>query len=84
MKRFKNISLVDDRDLLTLERAATLAKDNRGKLTIVYPVQNLPGGLQRLAVGSGSRTVDVKRLVPQEFEARLKQAAFSVRSLVQN
>jgi hypothetical protein len=42
MKRFKNISLVYECDQLTLERAATLAKDNRAKLTIVYPVQEGP------------------------------------------
>jgi len=37
MKRFKNISLIYECVLPTLERAALLAKDNRARLTIVHP-----------------------------------------------
>lgn len=78
MKRFKNISLVYECDQTTLERAATLARDNRAKLTIVYPFREAPAGTERLAVGRN--VIDLKQLVHQEIQARLKEVARSVRS----
>ncbi len=79
MKRFKNISLVFECDQPTLERATTLAKDNRAKLTIVYPIKDLACGSKHLMVGG--KSIDVPTLVRQELQARLKEAASSVRLL---
>jgi len=79
MKRFKNISLIYECDQPTLERGALLAKDNRARLTIVHPVKPIPAGWEPLIVGH--KSVDVQELVLQEHEARLKDAAKSVRSI---
>jgi nucleotide-binding universal stress UspA family protein len=79
MKRFKNISLVYECDEPTLQRAATLAKDNRAKLTIVYPVKGLPVGTQKLTVGN--KPIDIGKLVLQEYKTRLEESAKSARSL---
>lgn len=79
MKPFKNIALVYPCDVLTLHRAAALSKDHRARLTIVYPVEPVPPSAERLAIAQ--HTVDIKKLVEQEFQARLKQAAADARSL---
>jgi len=78
MKRFKNILLIYECDLPTLERAALLAKDNRARLTIVHPIKEIPTASERLIVGQ--KPVDVRKLVLQEHEARLKEVAKSVRT----
>jgi len=78
MKRFKNISLIYECDLPTLERAALLAKDNRARLTIVHPIKEIPAASERLIVGQ--KPVDVRKLVLQEHETRLKEVAKSVRT----
>jgi universal stress protein E len=78
MNRFKNILLVYECDQPTLDRAASLAKDNRAKLTIVYPVNDFPVGSERLTIGA--KSIDVQKLVRQELQARLKEVARSVRS----
>ena len=49
MKRFKNISLIYECDLPTLERASLLAKDNRARLTIVHPIKEIPAKLTALS-----------------------------------
>lgn len=79
MKRFKNISLVYECDQPTLQRAATLANDNRAKLTIVYPVKGLPVGTQELRVGD--KPIDIGKLVLQEYKTRLDEVVKSVKSL---
>lgn len=79
MKRFKNISLVFECDQSTLERAATLAKDNRAKLTIAYPSKQLTRVSKHLSLGDQS--IDVQSLVRQELQARLDAAAKSLRPL---
>lgn len=79
MKRFKNIALVYGCNEATLQRAAMLAKDNRAKLTIVYPIKDLPGGTQQLTVGD--KPIDVGKLVLDEYKTRLQEAAKSARSL---
>jgi nucleotide-binding universal stress UspA family protein len=79
MKRFKNISLVYECDEPTLQRAATLAKDNRAKLTIVYPIRDLPSGSQQLTVGE--KPIDIGKLVLEEYKTRLNEVAKSARSL---
>jgi len=79
MKRFKNISLIYECDQSTLERAATLAKDNRAKLTILYPIKELPGGSQQVTVGS--RPVDLRKLILGECKSRLDEVAASVRKM---
>jgi hypothetical protein len=64
MKRFiKNISLVYECDEPTLQRAATLGKDNRAMLTIVHPVKGLPGGPQKMTVGN--KPIDIGKLLLQ-------------------
>lgn len=79
MKRFKNISLVYECDESTLQRAALLAKENRAKLTIVYPVKQAHGMWGRPMVGE--KSIDVQSLLQQEQQARLKEVAKSVKSL---
>jgi nucleotide-binding universal stress UspA family protein len=79
MKHLRNISLVYECDEPTLRRAATLAKDNRAKLTIVYPVKGLPVGTQTLAVGN--KPIDIGKLVWQEYQTRLEESAKTARSL---
>jgi len=79
VKRFKNISLIYECDKSTVERAALLAKENRAKLTIVYPVKETPVGWDRLTVGQ--KPIDVQKLVQQEYQARLKEVANSVKSI---
>jgi len=79
MKRFKNISLLYECDEATLERAALLAKENRARLTIVHPIKETLTGSRRLAVGQ--KTIDVRKLVQQEHQARLKEVASFVKSL---
>lgn len=78
MKRFKNISLIYECDEATLERAALLAKENRARLTIVHPLKETRAGWGRLAVGQ--KTIDVRKLVQQEHQARLKKVATFVKS----
>ena len=78
MKRFKNISLIYECDSSTLERAALLAKENRARLTIVYPIKEIPAKSENAIVGQ--KPIDVRKLVLQEHEARLKEAAKSVRA----
>lgn len=79
MKRIRNISLVYECDQVTLERAAALAKDNRAKLTIVYPVKGLPAGTRELTVVD--KPIDIGKLVLLEYKTRLDEVAKSVRSL---
>ena len=79
MKRFKNILLVYECDPSTLERVATLAKDNRARLTIVQVVKDLPGYRDRLNVSG--KPIDVRKLVLREYESRLKVVAKSVNSM---
>lgn len=79
MKLFKNISLIYECDDSTLQRAALLAKENRAKLTIVYPVKPAHETWGRLLVGD--KSIDVQALLQQERLARLKEVAKSVKSL---
>lgn len=79
MKRFKNISLIYECDSSTLERAALLAKDNRARLTIVYPIKGIAAASEHSIVGQ--KPIDVRKLLLREHEARLKEAAKSVKSL---
>jgi nucleotide-binding universal stress UspA family protein len=77
MKPVKNISLVFECDQATLQRAVTLAKDRGARLTIVYPVRDIPDAQTRVTVGR--KAIDVRTLVFQEEKSRLKQVAKSAR-----
>lgn len=79
MKSFKNISLVYNCDASTLERAATLTKENRAKLTIVFPVKDLPKESSPLSFGD--KSIDLAQLVLNEYQSMLADAAKSVKSL---
>src|ERR671915_408577 len=79
MKPVKNISLIYECDQATLQRAVTLAKDRGARLTIVYPIKDIPGGQARLTLGR--KSIDVRNLVSQQEKARLKQFAESARAL---
>jgi nucleotide-binding universal stress UspA family protein len=63
----------------TLQRAATLAKDNCAKLTIVYPAKSLPGGQQKMTMAN--KPIDIGKLVLQEYKSRLENSAKTARSL---
>lgn len=78
MKRFKNISLIYECDETTLQRAALLAKENRAKLTIVYPMKQSNRTWGRLTVGQ--KTIDVQALLQREQQVRLKEVAKSVKA----
>lgn len=78
LQRFKNIVLIHECDARTLERAATLAKDNRAQLTIVHAIKEVPANWQALRLGSA--TVDVRQLVEREHESRLAAAAKAARA----
>lgn len=77
MKRFKNIALVHECDQPTLERAVALAKLNRAKLTIVSPMPELPDGWEQVRIGE--KSIDIRKLVIQDHQARLRKVADSVR-----
>lgn len=79
MKRFKNISLVYECDPSTLNRAALLAKDNRAKLTIVYPIPEVPPDVAWWTIGS--KAVDMQQLVLRECQSRVKETARSIGKL---
>ncbi len=79
MKRFKNISLICKCDQPTLESAAKLALDNRARLTIVYPVGEVPAGTSQ--PGEGDPPVDIPEMVREEFQSHLEDVAESVRAL---
>jgi nucleotide-binding universal stress UspA family protein len=64
-------------DQATLQRAVTLAKDRGARLTIVYPVKDIPDAQTRVTVGR--KAIDVRTLVFQEEKSRLKQVAKSAR-----
>jgi universal stress protein E len=79
MHRFKNILLVYECDESTVKRAALLAKNNRGKLTILHPIKQTPADWGGPPVGR--KPIDVQKLVRQEHQARLREVADSVKSL---
>lgn len=78
MQRFKNITLLYDCDRATLERAALLAKNNRARLTIVQVLKDLPAGREQV-VAVGGKRIDLRKLVQQECQARLQEAAAAVK-----
>jgi hypothetical protein len=71
MKRFKNILLLYECDRATLDRAATLAKENRARLTVVQVVRNPPDKWEH--VDLGGKALDLRELVINELEKSLKQ-----------
>lgn len=73
MNRFKNISLVYECDRSTLARATTLAANNRARLTIVYPRQEVPASWSHLSVGQ--TPIDVRKLVYRQARAPLSEVA---------
>ncbi len=79
MKRFKNISLIYNCDQPTLERAAALAIENEGRLTIVHAMKPIPAAWHHLYVDD--KAVDVKKLVMEEQQQELKSIANSLQSL---
>jgi universal stress protein E len=78
MKRFKNISLIYECDRPTLLRAAMLAKDNRARLTIIYPIKE-SSSYGHLTVGH--TRIDVRKIAHQLAQTRLKEAANAIKSL---
>ncbi len=79
MRRFKNISLVYECDQPTLERAASLAKENHARLTIVHAIKAFPDSWHHLYVDD--KPVDVRKLVLEDQQERLDEIAGSLRSL---
>ncbi len=79
MKRFKNISLVYECDQHTLERAALLAKENQGRLTIVHAIKEFPSPPNEFYVDR--KPIDMKRLLIDYFQERMDEVAASVRAL---
>ncbi|MEX0818197.1 MAG: universal stress protein [Pirellulaceae bacterium] len=71
MHRFKNILLLCDCDRSTLDRAATLAKDNRTRLTVVQVIKEPPS--DRLQLDLGGVPLDLEKLAIKEYESRLKK-----------
>ncbi len=71
MKRFKNILLLYECDRATLHRAATLAKNNRDRLTVVQVVRDLPEQWRKLSLGGAP--VDLQTLAIKEYESRLRE-----------
>ncbi len=71
MKRFKNILLLYECDRATLDRAATLAKNNRAQLTIVQVVKDMPEQWRRMSQGGSA--VDLHALAIKEYQSRLKK-----------
>ncbi|MDZ4779703.1 MAG: universal stress protein [Planctomycetia bacterium] len=80
MKRFKNISLIYECDHATCARVAILARDNRARLTIVQVLKDLSAGREQV-VTVVNKLIDVRKLVLQECQARLKEAAAAMKSL---
>ena len=83
MQRFKNILLIFDegaRGEATLERAATLAKENAAHLTVVEVIQELPPQAQRLvSVWRPLLLDDPQELVVKERQEQLTRCLESTR-----
>ena len=71
MRRFKNIVVLYECDRATLDRAATLAKQNRARLTVVQVVGNPPDNWEHVELGG--KTLDLQKLVTNELENSLKE-----------
>lgn len=79
MKRFKNILLVYECDQATLEKAATLAKENQARLTIVHAIKEFHSSWHQLYVDD--KPIDVKKLVLEDQRAQLDKIASSLHAL---
>ena len=71
MQRFKNIVLLYECDRATLDRATTLAKENRARLTVVQVMNNPPDKWEN--VDLGGKVLDLRKLVMNELEKSLKK-----------
>lgn len=71
MKRFKNILLVHPCDPPTLERAASLARNNHAKLTVIHVERELTG--TSLITSPGSPALELQDLVVKEYQSQLKK-----------
>jgi len=83
MKRFKNILLLFDegaRGEAAIERAATLARENRAQLTVVEVIRELPADARRLvSVWRPLLLEDPQELVVRERQEQLAQCVESIR-----
>ncbi|QEG36320.1 hypothetical protein [Bythopirellula goksoeyrii] len=71
MQRFKNILLLYDCDRVTLERVATLSKNNRARLTVVQVIKEMPEQWQHVLLG---RTpLDLQKLAKKVCESKLRE-----------
>lgn len=70
MQRFKNILLVYPCDQATLERAASLARNNQAKLTVMHVERELTG--TSLITSPGSPAMELQDLVVKEYQSQLK------------
>jgi nucleotide-binding universal stress UspA family protein len=77
MRRFKNIVVLYECDRATLDRAASLAKENRARLTVVQVVGNPPDNWEH--VDLGGKTLDLRKLVVNELEKSLKEFVASAK-----
>jgi len=80
MKRFKNILLLLDQEAGSrsiLQRAATLAKNNRARLTFVDIIEELPSNIRMLVVAASP--MKLQELVVQERQKQLKQLIATIR-----
>ncbi|HCO24475.1 MAG TPA: hypothetical protein DIT97_16110 [Gimesia maris] len=71
MQRFKNIILLYECDRATLDRATTLAKENRARLTVVQVVKNPPEKWE--SVDLGGKVLNLQKLIKNELEKSLKK-----------
>ncbi len=70
MQRFKNILLVYPCDQATLERAASLARNNHAQLTVMHVERELTG--TSLITAPGSPAMELQDLVVKEYRSQLK------------
>ncbi len=70
MQRFKNILLMYPCDQATLERAASLARNNHAKLTVMHVERELTG--TSLITSPGSPALELQDLVVKEYQSQLK------------
>ncbi|WP_442508880.1 universal stress protein [Novipirellula sp. SH528] len=77
MKRFKNILLVYPCNDRAFERAASLAKTNHAKLTLLRVERELTG--TQLITSSGSPALKLQDLVIKEYQSQLKAVIAAVK-----
>jgi nucleotide-binding universal stress UspA family protein len=71
MKRFKKILLLNECDRTTLDRAATLAKNNQARLTVLQVIKEMPEHWRIMNLGGVP--LNLQELAVKEYQSRLRE-----------